>query len=172
MLHAYISQSFKNTRELPNQFSRHLSYQHGGKHPANTKFSPAAQVHRVVSGSSFLLPLSFGSCLEQAAAPCVSGVGLRGAAAARAGAQAVTGALCRLQLLEWAGRAQQTSQMSSSTGSVGPAWSSCTGEEQLSNYSKKPQMSLGSSLLVEGGATGRGVICVPPKPFVSPPSPW
>lgn len=80
---------------------------------------------------------------------CVRGeaeVGLRGAAAARAGAEAVTGALCRLQLPEWAGKAQKTSQMSNSTVSVGPAWSSCAGGEQFSNDSKKTQISLGSSL--------------------------
>lgn len=79
-------------------------------------------------------------------------MGLGGAAAARAGAEAVTGALCRLQLPGWAGKAQNTSQMSSSTVSVGPAWSSCAGGEQLSNYSKKTQMSLGSSVWEEGGS--------------------
>lgn len=98
-----------------------------------------------MSDSSFLLLLPGAGC----SSVCVrgaAGVGLRGAAAARAGAEAVTGALCRLQLPEWAGKAQKTSQMSSSSVSVGSAWSSCAAGEQLSNYSKKPQMSLGSSL--------------------------
>lgn len=126
-----------------------MSFQHEGKHPPNARFSPADRC-TVVSCSSFLLPLFFESCLEQAAARCVAGVGLRGAAAARAGAEAVTGALCRLQLPQWAEKAQKTSQMSSSTVSMGPTWSSCDGGEQLSNYSKKTQMSLGSSLWGEG----------------------
>lgn len=95
-----------------------------------------------------------------------------GAAAARAAAEAVTGALCRLQLPEWAEKAKKTSQMSSSTVIVGPARSSCAGGEQLSNDSKKIQMSLGSSPCGEGGSSRERSDLYPIQTLCIPPSPW
>lgn len=120
--------------------------------------------------------VSVSSCpLTRAGAACSSvcvrggaGLGLRGAAAAQAGAEAVTGALCRLQLQEWVGKAQKTSEMSSSTVSVGPAWSSCAGGEQLSNYSKKTRMSLGSSVWDEEGNYREGSDLCPTQTLYIP----
>lgn len=148
-----------------------MSYQHEGKHPANAKFSPGDRCTKC-SGSSFFLLLSFGCCLEPAAAPCVAGVGLRGAAAARAGAEAVTGALCRLQLPEWAGKAQKTKSDEQQHCQLGSYLELMCWRGTALKLVKKPKCLLAALSEGKGGATGRGVTCVPPKPFVSPPSPW
>lgn len=48
----------------------------------------------------------------------------------------------------------------------------CCRGAALKLQQKTPNVSWQLSLRGRGGATGRGVICVPPKLFVTPPSPW